>query len=324
MITEDILVKYLAGETEPHEVAMIQQWRKASPENEKHFRQLETLWTGSGGLKNSQAVDVEAAWNKVERRMEVTPKGRVASMNTRWLVAASLALFMGLGIFFISRNRGMQGEMLSVSTTAESRNVQLSDGSRLIVKNGQVSYPRTFDGSKRKVKLSSGKVYFDIASDKEKPFEIEANNTVITVLGTEFEVVSYADYTQVMVKEGKVRFNTPDGEAMLTAGMAAKYDRKVNRLEHIQQRGRNTFAYASGRLVFENDRLASVVSDLNLYYNSEVIMENPQIGNCIITSSFEKEKLENVLAVIAGTLNLEIEHLPNSNKIILRGRGCTP
>ncbi len=323
MITEDILVKYLAGETEPHEVAMIDQWRQSSEENEKHFRQLETLWVSSAGLKDSKAVNVDAAWEKVQRRITAPVKGRMVSMQTRWLVAASLVLLIGLGIFFISRTNS-NPEMISLNVTNDTRNIQLADGSKLMVKSGQVTYPKQFDGKKRKVKLNSGKVFFDIAPDKERPFEIEANTTMITVIGTEFEVVSYKDYTQVMVKEGKVRFSTPGGETMLTAGMAAKYLHKENRLENMSITGKNTFAYASGQLVFENDRLGNVISDLNQYFDSEVSLEHPALADCIITSSFSNEKLENVLAVIAGTLNLEIEHVPNSNRIILKGKGCSP
>jgi transmembrane sensor len=127
-----------------------------------------------------------------------------------------------------------------------------------------------------------------------------------------------------MVKEGKVKFTTPGGESILTAGMAAKYDHKGNTLESMQVTGKNTFAYTSGRLVFENDRLGQVIADLNRFYDSEVELENPALANCAITSSFSNEKLENVLAVVAGTLGLEVVHIPNSNKIILKGKGCTP
>jgi len=324
MITEDILVKYLAGETEPHEVAMIEVWRKASNENEKHFRQLETLWFSSAGLKESKAVNVYMAWEKIEERIQSPAKGKVIQMNTRWLIAASLALIIGLTVFFVSRDHASSGhaEMIALNVSKVSQKLQLSDGSKLLVKSGQISYPKEFNGNKRKVKLHAGKVFFEISPDKEKPFEIEANNTFITVVGTAFEVVSYVDYTQVMVKEGKVRFNTPNGESLLTAGMAAKYNHKENKLENMPISGKNNFAYTSGKLVFEHEVLSDVVRDLNQYYDSEIILENATLEACVITSSFSNEKIENVLAVIAGTLNLEIEHVPNSNKIILKGRGC--
>jgi transmembrane sensor len=324
MMTEDILVKYLAGETEAHEVAMIEKWRLASEDNERHFRQLETLWKGSEGLKDSQAVDVDMAWGKVQTQLQSKPKGRMVPMGTRWLVAASLVLLIGLAVFFVNRNVGTEPEMMALNASNASKNIQLSDGSRVMVKSGQLLYPKAFGTDKRKVKLNSGKVFFDIASNKEKPFEIEANNTVVTVLGTEFEVVSYTDYTQVMVKEGKVKFSTPDGEVLLTAGMAAKYLSKENRLENMPAPSKNAFAYTSGKLVFENDKLSSVIADINRFYDAEVSLEHEGLATCMITSSFPNESLENVLAVIAGTLQLEIEHVPNSNKIILKGKGCRP
>jgi transmembrane sensor len=322
MVTEDILVKYLAGETEPHEIAMIDQWRKASADNEKHFRQLETLWKGSAGLKHHRQVDTDQAWQKVQGRIGTPSKGLRISMNTRWLVAASLTLLLGLGIFFMSRNQTSGSDMIALNATKDAQQFKLSDGSQVIIKSGQLLYPKKFDGGKRIVKLNSGKVFFDIAPDKSKPFEIEANQTLITVVGTEFEIVSYTDYTQVMVREGKVKFTTPDGEVMLTAGMGAKYVSKDQKLEEIKVKGKNTFAYTTGELVFENDRLADVVKDLNQYYDSEILIGNMELENCRITSTFPHEKLENVLAVIAGTLGLDVQHVPNTNQIILQGRGC--
>lgn len=323
MITEDILVKYLAGEAEPHEVAMIEKWRSESDANEKHFRQLQQLWDGSEGLKETQKVNTDAAWNSVRARLHTQPKGRNVLFNTSWLLAASLALLIGIGVIFMTRNTA-DTKMLTLQAAGKQENVRLSDGSSLIVKSGQLSYPEEFSGGKRKVKLLSGKVFFDIASDKKTPFEIEANATTVTVLGTEFEVVSYTDYTQVMVKEGKVKFATPAGETILTAGMGAKYMQKENRMENTKVESRNAFAYTTGTLVFENTKLSDVVEDINRFYDAEISLESATIADCTITSSFPGETLENVLEVVAGTLSLEIEHVPNSNKIILKGKECRP
>jgi transmembrane sensor len=168
MITEDILVKYLAGETEPHEVAMIEKWRRDSEENEKHFKQLEMLWIGSAGLQKSNAVNVDEAWQKVRSKAHTPARGKIISLNARWLVAASLVVLIGLAIFFTSRSTSQASEMISLNAVKTMQTVQLSDGSKLLVRSGQVSYPKTFDGSKRKVKLNSGKVFFEISPDKEK------------------------------------------------------------------------------------------------------------------------------------------------------------
>lgn len=323
MVTEDILVKYLAGETEPHEVAMIEQWRKQSAENEKHFRQLETLWKGSEGLKASQSVNVDAAWSRVRSRMDKPVKGRVVNLGTRWLAAASVILLLGVGIFLFNRSGEVKQDIVTMNVSGSTERLKLSDGTSIVLQGGSLSYPKEFTGNKRLVKLSSGKAFFEVAPDKEKPFEIESNNTLVTVVGTEFEVNTDDKSTQVLVREGKVKFSTPGGETMLTAGMGARYYQKERRLEKTEVKSPNAFAYTTGRLVFENEPLKDVITDLEQYYpGTEFVFESQAIRNCKFNSSFQGENLDHVLEVIKATLKIEVERIPGSGKIILRGKGC--
>lgn len=323
MVTEDILVKYLAGETEPHEVAMIEEWRKQSADNERHFRQLETLWKGSEGLKASSTVNVDAAWGRVKSRMNTPARGRIVNLSTRWLAAACIILLLGVGVYLFNRSGEVKPEMVTLNVKGSTENLKLSDGTSVILQGGSISYPKVFDGEKRKVTLESGKAFFDVAPDKEKPFEIESNNTLVTVVGTEFEVNTDDKSTQVSVREGKVKFSTPGGETMLTAGMGARYYQKEKRLEKMEVKSPNAFAYTTGSLKFDNEPLEEVITDLEAYYpGTEFVFESQAIRNCKLTSSFRSESLDHVLEVIKATLHIEVERVPGSGRIILRGKGC--
>ncbi len=324
MVTDDILVKYIVGEAEPHETAMIEQWRKASVDNEKHLQQFETLWEKSNAVKDQKSVNVDLAWQHVQEKIHaVHSKDRVFPIARKWLVAASITLIAGIGLFLFNYNKPLPETMLTATVTNIPQNLQLEDGSKVNIQSGTLSYPKEFKGDKRQVVLNGGKAFFAIAHNKEKPFEIQTENTSITVLGTEFEVISDKDQTEVRVKEGRVRFNTPKGEMVLTAGMGAKYSRKTNLLEKIMPESRNTFSYISGKLDFKNETLKQVVKDLNQYYKDVSIeLDNKALGNCRITSSFDHDQLETVLNVITLTLNLQAEHLPGSNTIIIKGEGC--
>lgn len=323
MVTEDILVKYLAGETEPHEVAMIEQWRKESAANEKHFRQLETLWKGSEGLKSSNSVSTDAAWDKVKSRMNAPARGRIARLSTRWLAAASIILLLGVGVYFFNRSDEAEQDMVMLNVKGSTEKLKLGDGTSIVLQGGSLSYPKVFGEGKRKVTLEAGKAFFDVAPDQERPFEIESNNTTVTVVGTEFEVSTDGKTTQVQVREGKVRFSTPGGETMLTAGMGARYYQKEKRLEKMEVKSPNAFAYTNGKLVFENEPLADVIADLESYYpGTEFVFESQAIRNCKFNSSFQGESLDHVLEIIKATLQIEAERIPGSGKIILKGKGC--
>lgn len=324
-VTDDIIVKYIAGEAEQHEVLMVEEWVKESESNAKLFNHYKTLWNSSAAAKNEIQVDTDAAWEKVSAKIhnKTEAKGRVVRMNTRWLAAASVALLVGLTIF-VFNTRSAEQPLLTSTAGAEMQQLKLSDGSLISVQNGSISYPANFDKNHRKVILNKGKVFFDVASDKSRPFEITAGATTITVLGTEFEVNTDSINTRLLVKEGKVRFNTPKGELVLTAGMGAIYSHKDNTLRPENLKNNNVFAYTTGELKFNNQPLSDVVEDLNRYYGKEIIkLDSEGLGNCRITTQFnlKHEKQEDVIAILSTTLGLEASK--DANQIfIIKGKGC--
>lgn len=327
MVTDEILVKYIVGEAEDHEVAMVEQWRKLNAANEKHLQQFKTLWTESAGIPHQHAVNIDKAWEQVQKTIhnKTEKKGSTIPITRVWLMAASFALLIGIGFFLFNRTTPQAAELLTAIATDSVQNLTLSDGSNIMIREGSIAYPKTFDGEKRAIKMNGGKAFFKIAPNKAQPFEIASENTTITVVGTEFEISANTAFTQVLVREGKVKFNTPKGEVFLTAGMGAKYNRKTQQLEKLMPASNNTFGYVTGELKFENKTLKEVVNDLNQYYQGYTIeLENKDLENCKITSAFNHDKLETVLDVIAITLNLEVERSADKKFILIKGKGCTP
>ena len=80
MVIEDIIVKYLAGEAEAHEIAILEQWRKSSVENESHFGQMARLWEHANDL-HMPKLNVDTAWNKVNTRIGAGKTGYMASVR---------------------------------------------------------------------------------------------------------------------------------------------------------------------------------------------------------------------------------------------------
>src|SRR3546814_17421332 len=67
--------------------------------------------------------------------------------------------------------------------SSDLRNVTLADGSVVTLnKNSELSYPRRFTGSSRTVSLQ-GEAFFDVETDREKPFVISVNDVEVEVTG---------------------------------------------------------------------------------------------------------------------------------------------
>lgn len=322
MVQEELIVKYLAGEAEDHEKITVEQWRSLSSVNEAEFKQVEKLWLTSAALKNSEKFNVEKAWSKVSTKIATPAKGRVISIKRVWLAAASVVLLIGIsGILFKYLS---QEELLYTSAKTEIVKLSLSDGSDVLLKSGNIEYPKTFKGKTRHVELKSGTAFFQITKDSLKPFEIIAGETNITVLGTGFEVSTNNNFTSVKVNSGKVRFITPAGESFLTAGMTSTYSYSNKHIETIENKEVNSLSYATGKLEFRNASLQDVVRDLNTHYDSYKIQLSGNIAECRMTATFDKNSLQDVLEVIRLTMHVEILTDDKNKVISIVGKGCLP
>lgn len=321
MINEDIIVKCLAGEADQHELSLLNEWRKLSEDNEKTYQQIAKIWTHSANIHRDKKIDTDAAWNKVQSKIQTPVK--VVKWPVRWLAAASVALLIGVA-FFLFQSPASQ-PMLSSTAQNTPQDIQLKDGSAVTLKNGELQYPKEFTGNKRQVILKSGTAYFDIHKDSAHPFEILCQQTTITVLGTEFEIKNIDNHTYVSVNEGKVRFTTPSGTSILTAGMQADYNAATQSLNTATEFSKNTIAYATKQLSYNGSSLRTVVNDLKLHfpqYNFEI---PATMAKCKISGDYNLEEgIHNILLVLAATLNAELTFNEKQHSASFVGGTCQP
>jgi len=320
---EDLIVKYLVGEAEPHEVYMIEEWRKLDVNNEKQFQTIKTIWDESFHLKNEKDFNTDWAWSQVKQNIINKPQSKVVNFNFRWMAAASLLILLGIVFWFFNQSEKEVYSAAYHSSQNDIQKIALQDGSKVTLKNGSFKYITSRFSNKRQIQMDSGTAFFDVAPDKSKPFEISSNGVTITVVGTSFEVISNQSFTSVNVLEGTVVFTTPVGKQTLTAGMGAKYDYQTEALSGMEANRNNNIAYHTGVLNFSNKSLKEVVEDLNQYQtNYTVQIANSNVNNCLITTSFKNETIEDILKVITTTLQLTYTKDESKKIITIEGGYC--
>lgn len=98
MVTDEMLVDYLLGETTADKKQLVEQWLSESEANKAHFEQFKQIWEASGALTISAANEHEA-WARFQQHVAQTP-ARTRTFSFTWLRAAALLLlFIGIGAF---------------------------------------------------------------------------------------------------------------------------------------------------------------------------------------------------------------------------------
>lgn len=98
-------------------------------------------------------------------------------------------------IYTIEDSKSLQQNGWNTLTTknGESYQVQLPDGTTVWLNSGtSLSYPTSFTAAKTRNIRLDGEAYFEVARDIHKPFLVSTVNQLIEVLGTQFNVNSYA------------------------------------------------------------------------------------------------------------------------------------
>ena len=186
----------------------------------------------------------------------------------------------------------------------------------------------------RHIILERGEALFKVAHDKSRPFDVEAGNTVVRAVGTEFSVrvrdpagtAGNGKDVEVLVKEGRVAIDPPKTQkpleraavlpastSTLSAGEAVVISAKRVRVEKVADvEVDRKLSWTEGRLWFERQTLKDVVAEFNRYNRRQMVIADPAIENLRIGGGFEATDPESFIAALERTLGVRAFPVPSS------------
>ena len=214
-------------------------------------------------------------------------------------IAASLILVF-LGVYSWNSTDTTEMQLAEVSTSfGERKQVMLADGSRVVLNAcSSLQYPKEFDGDVRKVQLK-GQAFFEVARNEKQPFFVETGKLHVQVLGTEFDVKSYAEdeVASVEVQSGKVEVTLPEAtlrlkkdEQILMNTVSGEFNKK--------KENKKVAAWRKGGLCFNHTPIRDVARELERIYSCKILFSEGQEFTNVITGEPDNESLESLLEAI--------------------------
>ena len=270
-------------------------WLNSNPRHREAFEAASTTWQLAGALKRTSVRPLQF------QRFAAVPPSRRLVIGTGLAAAAGVA---GLGVWAAS-NAGTN----FVAGKGEQRRVALADGSLMTLDSGASVHVR-MSPARRSIVLSTGRAHFEVAKDPMRPFVVRAANSQVVAIGTAFDVTRDDAAVTVLLVEGRVAVepvgNGPGlGRSMMTAGDRATFlaDGRVNRDRPDMAK---LTAWQSGRLVFDNDTLASAVSHMNRYSRRPLVLGDPAVGQLLISGIYNAGDVEAFATSISMVLPIEV------------------
>jgi ferric-dicitrate binding protein FerR (iron transport regulator) len=323
----EMLGKYLSHETTETETEQVEKWANQSGKNREELDKIRLILEQADSVYKLKQYNSEAAWENVADKLEAAPEKKVRKMNFRkeglktfykYAAVLLVALLLGTAGYFI----GFQNPLQEIYATKVVANVQnaneyvLPDGSTVTLNSeSKISFPKRFNGQTREVTIT-GEAFFDVKSNPEKPFVINAGEAKITVLGTSFNVSAYPENekVEVVVETGRVevshKTNKPeegDEKILLTRGEKGTLLEKDNILEESVNTDHNYLAWKTRNLVFEETPMNQVIGHLKKVYRIDIQIEDKEINEMVLTAEFDKKSIDFVLNVVTLTFDLDLK-----------------
>jgi ferric-dicitrate binding protein FerR (iron transport regulator) len=257
-------------------------------------------------------------------------KIRLRSAYLRAISAAAVIAVLLLGGFWAKQTFFSPGQPIQIyaqkvapeQVSGYDRTLTLADGSRVVLKAGsKLEVSSTFNRTKRIVRLV-GEAYFDIAHDKSRPFVIETGEVKTTVLGTAFSIKAWPGDHQVNVAVARGKVRVDDGEkllAVLTVSQGIEYHTLDSRLlkQERAQEVETASKWVASDLHFDHQSFLDIARTLSRRYGVDIQIENQQIANMKLVSSFSgTESLSDILDILCGVTQ-NISYSMEGNRVLV-------
>jgi transmembrane sensor len=274
-------------------------WLSQSPAHKLAMDSMLDMWADLGCIKQLYS-----------QSKTILPKR--SANNASWLsVGAASAACLALALVFWP-NSAQHSDLLRFQTAVgEQRTVELEDHSTLILNtNSQVTVQ--YSSERRSLKLIGGEVYFTVAKDAARPFEVDAGSAKVTALGTAFNIRRQGEHTSIAVAEGIVRI--AETAKTGTRAMATEILHADQQLDASPQ-GLSAaapadlqleLAWQRGELVARDMSLSALTKEIERYHDVHIILTDARVASLTLSGVFAIADLDPILEAVQLTLGLEM------------------
>ena len=351
-----LIARYLAGDTSKDENEQLLAFVKAKPENRELFRKMKDNYLLSGVI-NKEAYHKDKSWLRLEQSVNTSSKRKtVVFFSNKLIQLAAIIVVAFISGFLLNyilspNDNFVPNPVCEISAAKGARTFAvLSDSTKVWLNGGsKLKLAEDFNKGSRDVYLD-GEAFFDVSKSKDKYFNVFSSNIFIRVLGTQFNVKSYEsdDVIETTLKEGKINIYeigkeenrqivtlSPNQKVTYIKGtgkissesLKREYQKTVEKEEEVRYqesnyiiaRKVNTADYSSwkdGKLIFRKDRLEDIALSLERHFNVNISFEDEKAKNVMINANFKNETIEQVLYALS--LTSTIDYKINLNQISIR------
>jgi transmembrane sensor len=303
------IVRVLQGHASQAEVAEVEEWRAANPENARQFEEISTLWemTGvhdeiraGGGVPTAAGLLAQS-----DHRVGAATASRAFPRSWAMGLAASVVLLAGIGYAALARSPGEVPAIEFRAPAHAALTAALTDGSVVRLSPGSsLGFAESDDA---RIATLEGTAYFTVVRQQDRPFVVRAGEGSARVIGTRFELEVDGASLRLTVVDGSVRL-TMGGESGVV-GPGQRAEARPGEAVSIQDFPDvfESLGWIGDFMAFESTTLRRVVEELEARFGIEVEAQDAMLLDRTITAWFEETRVDEILDVVCRVASVRCE-----------------
>lgn len=245
-------------------------------------------------------------WTDIERR-EQPFRFRRWYQQPYW-AAAAIVLFVSA--VAVGWWRYQANSSLTYQTAyGKIQEIRLADGS-VVTLNANSALrvaDKLGDNPVREVWLV-GEAYFDIAKRKGAKFIVHTPEAQVEVLGTEFNVNTRREQTNVVLHEGKVQLSTENQSAVvMKPGDMAIVTPKSQQIQLKRVQPDQYDAWKESYLILDGKTLPEIINSLQDTFGVTIKLEDAQLADKKLTGKLRTEVADDCIENLAVSLDADVK-----------------
>lgn len=273
----DLIIRLQNDPANAVTLEMVQSWRSRSPAHDHAWAEAAEIYGMAGSvLKRARAAE--------RRRKRGGPSRR------------SVVLGFGVGAAALAVGREalpwaiVQARADHLTGTAQISRFALPDGTAVTL-GPDSAIALDFSAAKRSVELLAGMSYFQVAERSGAPFKLIADKTWTVSATGGFDVSIDDGVVSVGVENGSVHVAMPESPVPFSETMTAGHWLAIAGSAQTVQRGSRApdqiAAWRDGRIVAENEMVASVIARIARWLPGRVMLADPGLGERRVNGVFD-------------------------------------
>jgi len=228
---------------------------------------------------------------------------------TRIAAIFLLPLAVYVGIHFYKTSTNINLTWTEIKAPAWTRAKFTLPDSTVVWLNSKSSIKYRGDYISERTIILDGEAYFNVRTNKSRPFTVNTDDLIIKALGTKFNVASYNDEKnlEVVLEEGELLIN--DRKLNISVQMVpdelVTYNKEKDNITSENVQTRAYVSWTEGKLVFRNDPIDVIARRLGRWYNIDVDIEGDNFDKLRLRATFVDENLEEVLYFLKLSLPID-------------------